>query len=173
MIVFYFSFDIRFIYANNSPFVVIFRRTFILDSQISFVQWYAKEVFDFDKLFDSLVLLSRLHYGLTYNIFKVNLDLVVNRHDLDAIVPSLVDFNLPYLVKSPVTLFFLAENSHIDFGHYAHLFVKNHAFNFASKHEENAEKHKHDRNDILPPVAFAVAIEQNTKVAKCQVVDKI
>ena len=76
--------------------------TLINDPEVPLVYWQAHEVLDLSHLPDSLFFVFGAQDYCAWDVAEFQLDVIVDRHDLYAIVASLVYHNVLYLVELPI-----------------------------------------------------------------------
>ena len=97
----------------------------------------------------------------------------MNGHNLNSIVASLVYAYVYDLIELPVQLLFCAEDRGLNLAYNTCLLIKYDRFDFSSIEHGDAKCEHGKGYEVLPPVTFSVSFEENTVVAKSQMVDQI
>lgn len=87
-------------------------------------------------------------------------------HHLDAIMASLENFHILNLVYRPVLHFVFAENWGVILVEDPPRLVDDDQLDLASMHKDYSKNQDDEGNEILPPIALSVALEQHSVLPK-------
>jgi hypothetical protein len=97
----------------------------------------------------------------------------VDRHDLDGLLAALEDADVDDLVECPLGHLPRAYDCRLHLGDGRVILREDDAFDLAGVEEHEAEYEQKHGDEILPPVSFPIALEQNAHVAECKVIQQI
>lgn len=94
-------------------------------------------------------------------------------HHLDAFEASFVHANIGNLLKGPLCHLFLAEDAGLHLLDEAFFLRENYLLNLASIEENDSQDEQECCYEVLPPMAFSVALEENSQVSQSEVIEEV